>query len=314
MAARAVSGMVLAGRLPHTRRQPVTDKGVDMHRRVTRLIDDQAHWARPVGDWNQRWIAAAFARTRPAKDLLNGVWLGHPVHPAVTDVPVGALTVGTMLDLAGYRRAADIAIATGVAGMVASAVTGAADAVDAYGRPQVQATIHASIMVGSLAACLASLGLRAAGPALRPLAVVLSMAGYAGVAAGSYVGGEIAYGSGNMVDRHAWQRSGSGWRRLDVDDVPEGQLVRSMAGADALVLYREGETIHALDATCAHAGGPLDKGSLENGCVQCPWHGSRFRLEDGRVVRGPSVYDQPSYEVRRSEAGLEARRRPRPAA
>jgi nitrite reductase/ring-hydroxylating ferredoxin subunit len=120
---------------------------------------------------------------------------GPPVHPAVTDVPVGALTVGTMLDLAGYRRAADIAIATGVAGMVASAVTGAADAVDAYGRPQVQAT-----------------------------------------------------------------------------------------------------------------------GRLEDGCVRCPWHGSRFRPEDGRVVRGPSVYDQPFYEVRRSEAGLEARRRPRPSA
>jgi hypothetical protein len=63
--------------LPHTRRQRLTDKGVDMHRRVTRLIDDQARWARPVGEWNQRWIAAAFARTWPAKDLLNGMWLGH---------------------------------------------------------------------------------------------------------------------------------------------------------------------------------------------------------------------------------------------
>jgi nitrite reductase/ring-hydroxylating ferredoxin subunit/uncharacterized membrane protein len=306
--------MALRDRLPHTRRQRLTDKGVDMHRRVTRLIDDQARWARPVGEWNQRWIAAAFARTRPAKDLLNGVWLGHPVHPAVTDVPMGALTVGTVLDLAGHRRAADIAIATGVAGMLASAATGAADAVDAYGRPQVHATVHASIMVGSLAACLASLGLRAASSGLRPLAVVLSMAGAAGVAAGSYVGGELAYGSGNMVDRHAWQSGAARWRRLDVDDVPAGQLVRAMAGPDALVLYREGEAIHAMDATCAHAGGPLDRGSVDDGCVQCPWHGSRFRLIDGRVVRGPSVYDQPAYEVRRSEAGLEARRLPRPAA
>jgi nitrite reductase/ring-hydroxylating ferredoxin subunit len=45
--------------------------------------------------------------------------------------------------------------------------------------------------------------------------------------------------------------------------------------------------------------------------IQCPWHGSRFRLTDGHLVSGPSMYDQPAYEVRRAEAGggWEARRR-----
>ena len=60
---------------------------------------------------------------------------------------------------------------------------------------------------------------------------------------------------------------------------------------------------------CAHAGGPLDKGTLVDGCVECPWHGSRFRLADGHVARGPAVYDQPVFEVRaKEEGGLEARR------
>ncbi len=285
-----------------------------MHRRVTRLIDEQARWARPLGEWNQRWVSAVFERTRPLKDVLNGVWLGHPVHPAVTDVPVGALTAGIVLDAAGFERAADLAIATGVAGMLASAATGAADAVDGYGRPQVQATVHASIMAGSLVACLASLGLRASSRrGLRPLAVALSLAGYAGVAAGAYVGGELTYGSGNMVDRHAWDAGGSRWRALDVDEVPEGTLVRAMAGSTPLVLYREGDAIRALDAICAHAGGPLDEGAVEDGCIRCPWHGSRFLLADGRVMRGPAVYDQPALEVRQAEGRLEARRMPAPA-
>ena len=54
---------------------------------------------------------------------------------------------------------------------------------------------------------------------------------------------------------------------------------------------------------CAHAGGPLDKGAVVDGCLECPWHASRFRLADGHVVRGPALYDQPAYEIRAAEAG-----------
>ena len=79
-------------------------------------------------------------------------------------------------------------------------------------------------------------------------------------------------------------------------------------GSEPLVLLREGDEIRAIHATCAHAGGPLHEGTLIDGCVECPWHGSRFRLADGHVVRGPAVYDQPAYEVRRTpDGGLEAR-------
>jgi nitrite reductase/ring-hydroxylating ferredoxin subunit/uncharacterized membrane protein len=284
-----------------------------MHREIARLVDDQASWARPLGERVQGWLADLFGRHRREKDLLNGTWLGHPVHPAVTDVPIGAMTVASLLDLGGQERAADLAIATGLAAMAASAATGAADAVDAHGRPQVQATVHASLMIGSFGAYLVSLALRVLGPrGLRPFAVLLSWLGYGVLTAGAYVGGDLVFRSGNQVDRHAWRPGGTKWKALDVAEVPDGTLVRAMFGAEPLVLVREDGGIRALHATCAHAGGPLDKGTLVDGCVECPWHGSRFRLADGHVMRGPAVYDQPRYEVREAAGGgLEARRLPR---
>jgi nitrite reductase/ring-hydroxylating ferredoxin subunit len=62
-------------------------------------------------------------------------------------------------------------------------------------------------------------------------------------------------------------------------------------------------TVHAIHATCAHAGGPLAQGTVVDGCIECPWHGSRFQLTDGHVRRGPALYDQPSYEIRAAEGG-----------
>ena len=69
------------------------------------------------------------------------------------------------------------------------------------------------------------------------------------------------------------------------------------------MLVRVGETVNAIHAVCAHAGGPLAEGTFVDGCIECPWHGSRFRLSDGHLRRGPSVYDQPAYEIRPAEAG-----------
>jgi nitrite reductase/ring-hydroxylating ferredoxin subunit/uncharacterized membrane protein len=278
-----------------------------MHREISTLVDRQASWAKPLGERVQHWLQPVFAARQPVKDALNGTWLGHPVHPAVTDVPVGAMTVAAVLDLAGQERAADIAIAAGIAGMTASAATGAADAVDTYGRPQVMATVHATLMAGSLAAYLASFVLRLGPRGGRPLARLLALAGYGALTAGAYLGGELVYRLGNQVDRHAFDSAAKKWKALDITEIPDGTLVRAMRGSEPLVVYRDGGVIRGLHATCAHAGGPLDKGTLVDGCVECPWHQSRFRLRDGHVAQGPAVYDQPAYEVRAVDGGFEAR-------
>lgn len=282
-----------------------------MARLIARLLAAQDGWARPFGDFNHRWLSALFRPIRPVRDFLNGTWLGHPVHSAVTDVPVGALGVSVVLDLANQRAAADIALVLGILAMLAAAVTGAADYSDTDGSARVRATIHSTIMVVALVVFLLSLLLRFTNPVDRTAVVVVSIVGFLILTAGAYVGGDVVYVFGNMVDRHAWRGAGTKWLPLEVpDDLPEARPTKAKLGINTLVLVRRGDTILALHETCAHAGGPLAQGQIVDGCIECPWHGSRFRLEDGALRRGPAVYDQPSYEVRRSEAGgWEARRR-----
>jgi len=118
-----------------------------------------------------------------------------------------------------------------------------------------------------------------------------------------------------MVNRHAFRGAGAKWIALEPAEldaagmVPEGKPVKAKLGINTLVLIREGDKILALHDTCAHAGGPLSGGTYADGVIECPWHASRYRMADGHVVRGPSVYDQPTYEVRaRDGGGWEARR------
>ncbi len=277
------------------------------------LIDVQAPWAKPFGEFNKRWIGWISHRLGPLTDLLHGRWLGHPLHAATTDVPVGALTVSLVLDVLDLRSAADIALVVGVLFMLLSAVIGAVDYADTDGTALMQATVHSTVMVLSLVAYLVSLAIRAGQPDDRVAAVATAFVGYGLLTVGAYVGGHVVYALGNMVRQHAFLSRGSKWLPIELDpatQLAESTPTRVRFGSELLVLVRQGETIHALHERCAHAGGPLSKGTIVDGCLQCPWHGSRFELATGHVRRGPSVYDQPRYEVRLGESGWEARRLP----
>ena len=283
-------------------------------RLVTRLVDAQAGWARPFGDFNHRWLSALFGPIRPIKDFLNGTWLGHPVHSALTDVPIGALTVALVLDILGQTVAADVTLLVAVLAIIAAAVAGLADYTDTDGTARMRATVHGVLMTLSLVIFAVSLLIRAGNPADRTIPFVLLVVGYLVISTGAAVGGDLVYLIGTQVNRHAWRGAGAKWIALDLGgaaDIPEGGPTRAKAGINGLVLIRNGDTILALHDTCAHAGGPLAEGTLVDGTIQCPWHGSRFRLTDGHVARGPALYDQPAYEVRRADAGWEVRRAPR---
>ncbi len=282
-----------------------------MGRFLTRLIDAQAGWARPLGDFNHRWLTALFRPLGAIKDLLHGRWLGHPLHAASTDLPIGMLALVMVFDLIGQPVAADVALVAGIVFALASALSGLADYTDTDGSARVRATVHSTLMILALVLYVVSLLLRAGAPADRTVPVVLSVVAFVVLSAGAWVGGDVVYVLGNMVSRHAFRGSGAKWLPLDLDpavELPDGTPVKAKLGINALVLVRQGTTIHALHDTCAHAGGPLNQGAVVDGCIECPWHGSRFELATGYARRGPTVYDQPRYEVRIGAAGWEGRR------
>ena len=274
-------------------------------RLLLRILRAQWRWAVPLGDFNVRWLGALFRPIRPIKDILHGKWLGHSVHALLTDLPIGALSLTVLFDLLDLRDAADISLVVGVLGMVAAAVAGGADYADTDDDPRAAATVHATLMVLSLAVYLVSLWLRlGAAGGDRLASIAAELAGYGLLLAGAYVGGELVFTLGNMVNRHAWRfGTKSDWTKLDLAEIAENKPMAAKAGAQQLVVVRIGDTVHALHAQCAHAGGPLPSGKLVDGCIECPWHGSRFDLASGRRTRGPTTFDQPRYEVRAAEGG-----------
>jgi nitrite reductase/ring-hydroxylating ferredoxin subunit/uncharacterized membrane protein len=284
-----------------------------------RAMDAQAFWTRPLGDLTHRFLHWLFHLAPPVRDLLNGRWLGHPLHAVLTDAPVGILFLVLVFDFFGMFEAAAWALGVGILAMLAAALAGAADYADTDGKARERATLHSALMTVALVGYLVSLWMRVPVQVAEvPAAAVgVSVVSFLILSAGAYVGGDVAYALGNMVSRHAFRGAGAKWIALEPAEldpsgaIPEGRPIRAKLGINQLVLVRQGERILALHEVCAHAGGPLAEGRLVDGVIECPWHQSRYRLENGHVVQGPSVYDQPAYEVRAREGGgWEARRQP----
>lgn len=286
---------------------------------LIRTMDAQSVWTKPLGDLAHRFLHWLFHLMPPVRDLLNGRWLGHPLHAVLTDAPIGILFLVIVFDVFGEPIGALLALGVGILAMLAAALAGFADYADTDGRARERATLHSTLMILALVLYLVSLVLRLGpGGALDPVpatAAWLSVASFLILSAGAYVGGDVVYMLGNMVSRHAFRGAGTKWIALEpaeldgAGQIPEGRPIKAKLGINQLVLVRQGDRILALHDTCSHAGGPLNEGRLIDGVVECPWHFSRYRLATGHVVGGPSVYDQPAYEVRAREGGgWEARR------
>ena len=90
-------------------------------------------------------------------------------------------------------------------------------------------------------------------------------------------------------------------------ELAEGRLMRACYKDTPIMLVRQGTRICALVERCAHLGGPLADGKLENDAVTCPWHGSRFDLASGAVTDGRSAFPQPRLEARTRDGQIEVR-------
>lgn len=286
---------------------------------LIRVMDLQAVWTRPWGDLVHRFLFWLFQKMPAVRDLLVGRWLGHPLHAVLTDAPIGILFLVIAFDALGMPEPAAWTLGIGILAMLAAALAGYADYADTDGKARERATLHSTLMLVALVLYVISLVLRVGPDGMPevgpPMAVWLSIASFVVLSAGAYVGGDVVYVLGNMVNRHAFRGAGTKWIALEPaetnadGEIPEGKPVKAKLGINQLVLVRQGDRILALHDTCAHAGGPLNEGVLVDDVIQCPWHFSRYRLDNGHVVRGPSVYDQPAYEVRAREGGgWEARR------
>ena len=283
---------------------------------LIRLMDAQSVWTKPLGDLTHRFLHWFFHLMPPVRDFLNGRWLGHPLHAVLTDAPIGILFLVIVFDVFGETNAAIITLAVGILALLAAALAGSADYADTDGKARERGTLHATLMVLALVGYLISFFFRTGRGEPSAEATWSSIISFLILSAGAYVGGDVAYVLGNMVYRHAFRGAGAKWLALEPAEtdgdgrIPEGRPIKAKLGVNQLVLVREGDKILALHDTCAHAGGPLNEGKLAEGVIECPWHYSRYRMADGHVLGGPSVYDQPAYEVRAKDGGgWEARRK-----
>jgi nitrite reductase/ring-hydroxylating ferredoxin subunit/uncharacterized membrane protein len=247
----------------------------------------------------------ALVPSGPVEDLLSGTPLGHPAHPMLVAVPIGAWSTASVLDLTGGdARTTRAVVATGTLAALPTAATGLADWLTTSGPERRVGLVHAAVNSGALALQVASWSARRRsrlrGAALSAVALGLT-------AASGWLGGHLAYALGVGVDTTAFQHLPTEWTDVcgedEVADTPAGHVV---AGVPIVVL-RAGSDLVAMADRCTHRGGPLHDGTLENGCITCPWHASTFDTR-GAVVSGPATRPQPTLDVRILAGRVQVRR------
>ena len=246
---------------------------------------------------------------RVVRNLLSGTDLGEPLHPVLTDLPIGAWVMSALLDTAGgpaAEGAADLLVTAGVVAAAPTAAAGLNDRSDTAGPETRVGLVHATLNTTALSLYLASAVARARGR--RRGGKALSLAGLGVLMGGAYLGGHLSFGMGVNVNRTAWQQPPNQWTPVLADtDLADGEHRKADAGGMPVLLYRTAGTVYALASTCTHMGGPLEEGTISDGCVTCPWHGSTFRFADGSIVRGPASTPEPCYQTRIQDGRIEVR-------
>ncbi len=251
------------------------------------------------------------------KDALSGTWLGHALHPLLTDVTIGAFVSASLLDVLGGdddAAAAERLIAIGLASYGPTAITGVSDWADteiADERVRRVGLVHAASNATAFLCFASSLAARRGGN--RGRGKVLGMAGVTALAAGGYLGAHMSFFQGVGPNQTVFDQVPEDWTpAVSASELEEGTPCAVVVGDAPVLLLRHGDGLHALHDRCSHRGCPLSGGEIEGEVVTCPCHGSRFDLRDGSVLRGPATAPQPVYEVREREGQIEVRLSSRP--
>lgn len=248
-------------------------------------------------------------RAGRVKDLLSGTHTGHAAHPVLITVPIGAWIGASWLDLTGgsdSRAAARRLVGLGTLAAVPAALTGASDWADTVGPERRLGFVHAVANYTAVGLYAGSWVSRHRGR--HGLGVGLAVLGAGVMSASGWLGGHLAHALGVGVDTTAFLGAPTEWTDVAAEaDLPDGKPIGVSVGVVPVLLLRRGTDVVALYNRCTHRGAPLHKGPIVDGCIECPWHGSRFRLVDGGVVRGPATQSQPMLAVRVEDGRVQVR-------
>jgi nitrite reductase/ring-hydroxylating ferredoxin subunit/uncharacterized membrane protein len=248
------------------------------------------------------------------KDALSGTWLGHAVHPTLTDVVIGCFVSATVLDLLGGDRdgrAQRRLIGTGLAAAAPTALTGVTDYSDSeIGSAAVRRAgiVHAFSNSGALVLYSGSLVARGRGAGRG--GVALSLGGAAMLVVSCYLGGHITLARGTGVNQTAFDPGPDDWvAAADAARLQDGRPTRVVLGETPVLVLRDGDRILAIHDRCSHRGCSLaEMGEIEGDRVVCGCHHSIFNLSDGSIERGPATEPQPAFQARVRDGTIELRR------
>jgi nitrite reductase/ring-hydroxylating ferredoxin subunit len=246
------------------------------------------------------------------RDLMHGVWLGHPLHPAGVQLPYGAWIGAGILDaVPGTTRATNVLVGVGAGSALPAAVAGLTDWSSLPSEQRRVGLVHASTMGVAVLLYAGSLAARLTGHPANGKRL-----GYAGLGVaslGALVGGHLAYRQTAGVNQAAPQlrQLPPGWHDVcEYAALTEGKPLVSHIGDTGVLVSRVGDRVSAMIERCGHNTGPLGEGEFVRidgaDCVVCPWHGSTFRLEDGLVVHGPAATSQPMLRTRVVDGRVQA--------
>ncbi len=285
---------------------------------IARLLGEQ-EWldgvATPLQEAIRKLFEAGGRGGSAAKNFLHGSALGHPLHPALIDLPLGSFTLAAIFDaieLAGGEqrgKIADQAIGIGILAALGAAVAGITDWSETDGRAKRIGLTHGMMNVTATGLYALSLLLRRRS---RSQGISVGMMAFGVAMSAAFLGGHLTYGEQIGVDHTATADQDKPEKYtdvLDANELAENKPTRVVADGVTVLLVKQGDEVFALRETCTHLGGPLAEGKLEGNSVRCPWHGSRFCLSDGRVLDGPAVFPERVFDVRVRSGRIEVRAR-----
>jgi len=258
-----------------------------------------------------------FAATGRYRDrignALHGTWLGHPLHPALTSVPTGAVATTVSMDAASLLRgratrlhdASRFALGVGLVGSVGAAATGLTDWQHTHEQSRRVGLVHGLLNTVATGLYAVSWWDRRRGRQLRGMAG--SALGYGLTLGSGYLGGALVYGSGTGVDRSGTRLTGDLWTPVLPATALDFQPQRVEVDGVGVVLYRNDGAVLAVGEHCPHLGAPMNDGWIDRDRIVCPWHGSRFACASGEVLRGPATAALPSYPARIRDGLIEVR-------